>query len=89
MVHLTGDYPEFLPRFQDSYLLAHADFRSALAEGRPFRVDALDALDAQVMVEAAHRSAMTGRASVRIARNGGSLDSYRSSCEAAGLLGDS
>lgn len=86
MVHLTGDFPEFLPRFQESYLIAHEDFRSALAEGRAFRVDALDALDAQVMVEAAHRSAMSGRESVRIDRNVENLDAYRASCEAAGLL---
>ncbi len=88
MVHLTGDYPEFLPRFQEAYLVAHQDFRLALAEDRPFRVDALDALDAQVMVEAAHRSAMSGRESVRIDRNAHNLDAYRSSCEEAGLLDD-
>ena len=86
MAHLTGDYPEFLPRFQEAYLLAHADFRDAVTEGRPFRVDALDALDAQVIVEAAHRSAMSGRASVTVERAADNLGDYRQSCEAAGLL---
>ena len=38
------------------------------------------------MVEAAHRSAMSGRKSVQIARNVDNLDAYRASCEAAGLL---
>ena len=86
MAHLTGDYPEFLPRFEEAYLLAHADFRDAVNEGRPFQVDALDALDAQVIVEAAHRSAMSGRASVMIERAADNLGDYRQSCEAAGLL---
>lgn len=86
MTYLTGDYPEFLPRFQEAYLIAHQDFRDALAEGRSFQVDALDALDAQVMVEAAHRSAMSGRESVRIERSTEDLASYRASCAAAGLL---
>lgn len=88
MAYLSGDYPEFLPRFQEAYLLAHADFRAAIAEGRPFQVTALDALDAQVMVEAAHRSAMNGRASVTIERDASDLVAYRRSCEAAGLLAD-
>lgn len=86
MAYLTGDYPEFLPRFQEAYLLAHADFRAALAEGRDFQVSALDALDAQVIVEAAHRSAMSERTSVRIDRSAEDLSSYRRSCEVAGLL---
>ncbi len=85
MAYLTGDYPEFLPRFQEAYELAHADFRAALSEGRPFRVDGLDALDAQVMVEAAHRSAMSGHASVSVDRSP-DLATYRANCEAAGLL---
>lgn len=86
MTYLTGDFPEFLPRFQESYLIAHQDFRDALAEGRPFRVGAVDALDAQVIVEAAHRSAMDGRNGVTIDRNAEDLSAYRASCEAAGLL---
>jgi predicted dehydrogenase len=87
MTYLTGDdVPEFLPRFNEAYLMAHVDFRDALAEGRPFRVSALDALDAQVIVEAAHRSAMNGREAVRIDRDATDLDSYRQSCVAAGLL---
>ena len=74
MAHLEGTYPEFLPRFREAYLLAHADFRRAVANGDRFRVTALDALDAQVIVEAAHRSAMSGRESVTIERGDGALD---------------
>lgn len=87
MEYLTGDdVAEFLPRFYGSYLIAHEDFRAALADGRDFRVSALDALDAQVIVEAAHRSAMHDRMTITIDRNAEDLESYRASCAAAGLL---
>jgi myo-inositol 2-dehydrogenase / D-chiro-inositol 1-dehydrogenase len=85
MTYLTRPFPEFLPRFQSAYLAGHVDFRSALAEGRSFAVTAVDALDAQVIVEAAHRSAADGRRTVALGRSDDLAD-YRSACTEAGLL---
>ncbi|MEM8924606.1 MAG: Gfo/Idh/MocA family oxidoreductase [Actinomycetota bacterium] len=85
MAQPEGDYPEFLPRFDQAYRLAHEDFREALADKRPFRVTANDALDAQVLVEAAHRSALAGRSRVTVLRPS-DIDAYRATCEASGLL---
>jgi predicted dehydrogenase len=81
----TGSYAEFLPRFEIAYRIAHEDFRAAIAEGRPFAVTPVNALDAQVMVEAAHRSANSGRRSIAVSRSGNAAE-YRSLCTAAGLL---
>jgi predicted dehydrogenase len=78
-------YAEFLPRFEIAYRLAHEDFRAALAEGRDFLVTPIDALDAQVMVEAAHRSAMADRRSITLSRSD-DLAEYRARCVSAGLL---
>jgi myo-inositol 2-dehydrogenase/D-chiro-inositol 1-dehydrogenase len=50
-------YAEFQPRFQKAYARAHAAFREAVSEQRPFAVTQNEVLDAQVFVEAAHRSA--------------------------------
>jgi predicted dehydrogenase len=88
MARREGDCPEFLPRFEEAYRLAHADFRAAITERRPFRVTALDALDAQVIVEAAHRSAIADRRPIMLSRSA-DLASYRRDCEAAGLLSPS
>lgn len=85
MADRGDDRPEFLPRFDQAYRLAHADFRAALAEGRPFGVSTLDALDAQVMVEAAQRSALAGRQSVALQRSEDPAV-YRSYCVDAGLI---
>ena len=78
-------YAEFLPRFEEAYRLGHEDFRAALAEQRPFAVTPLDALDAQVIVEAAHRSAAAGRTSVTL-EHPSDIAAYRAACNAAGLL---
>lgn len=85
MTYLTRPFPEFLPRFQAAYLAGHAAFRAALADRRPFAVSATDALDAQVIVEAAHRSANQDRRSVSVERSA-DLASYRAACVSAGLL---
>ena len=78
-------YAEFLPRFEIAYRLAHEDFRAAIAEDRDFAVTAVNALDAQVMVEAAHRSANSGRRSISLSRSD-DPKAYRALCTAAGLL---
>lgn len=85
MTYLTRPFPEFLPRFQNAYLAGHLEFRAALAEGRPFAVSAVDALDAQVIVEAAHRSAADNRRSVNVNRST-DLANYRVACATAGLF---
>jgi predicted dehydrogenase len=85
MTYLTRPFPEFLPRFQNAYLAGHVDFRAALAAGRPFAVSAVDALDAQVIVEAAHRSAADGRRTITLER-ADDLATYRTACERAGLF---
>jgi myo-inositol 2-dehydrogenase / D-chiro-inositol 1-dehydrogenase len=85
MTYLTRPFPEFLPRFQAAYLAGHTDFRAAIAAGRPFAVSAVDALDAQVIVEAAHRSAADNRRAVRITRSD-DLAAYSASCAKSGLL---
>ena len=78
-------YAEFLPRFEIAYRIAHEDFRSAIAEGRTFAVTPFNALDAQVMVEAAHRSANSGRRSIALSRSDDPT-TYRLLCASAGLL---
>jgi len=85
MTDLTRPYPEFLPRFQQAYLDAHTAFRAAISVRRAFTVSPIDALDAQVIVEAAHRSAADNRRSVTIRRSA-DLGHYRAACAAAGLL---
>ena len=60
MTYLQGDYPEFLPRFDKAYRIAHQQFRDAVEAGEAFRVTQNHVLDAQVFVEAAHRSAQQG-----------------------------
>ncbi len=85
MARPARPYPEFLPRFEEAYRAGHEDFRAALAEGRPFAVTAIDALDAQVIVEAAHRSAMDGRRTVGLSRSD-DVAAYRAACTAGGLL---
>jgi myo-inositol 2-dehydrogenase / D-chiro-inositol 1-dehydrogenase len=85
MTYLSRPFPEFLPRFQNAYLAGHTDFRTAVTEARPFAVTAIDALDAQVIVEAAHRSAANNRRTLTISRST-DLAAYRAACADAGLL---
>jgi predicted dehydrogenase len=81
----TGSYAEFLPRFEIAYRIAHEGFRAAINEGREFAVTPVNALDAQVMVEAAHRSANAGRRAIALSRSDNAAQ-YRAMCTAAGLL---
>jgi len=57
MTRPPAGYPEFQPRFHEAYARAHLQFREAVRAGRPFAVTQNEVLEAQVFVEAAHRSA--------------------------------
>jgi myo-inositol 2-dehydrogenase/D-chiro-inositol 1-dehydrogenase len=85
MTHLTGKYPEFLPRFDIAYRQAHQQFREAVEGGVDFDVTQNEVLDAQVFVEAAHRSAQHGGIHYPLQRYS-DLHQYRASCIANGLL---
>jgi myo-inositol 2-dehydrogenase / D-chiro-inositol 1-dehydrogenase len=85
MTHLKGNYPEFLPRFDIAYRQAHQKFRDAIEGGTAFAVTQNEVLDAQVFVEAAHRSAQRGGVHYSLQRYG-DLHKYRASCMANGLL---
>jgi predicted dehydrogenase len=85
MSYLTGDYPEFLPRFDIAYRNAHQQFREAVETGAPFRVTQNHVLDAQVFVEAAHRAAQQGSKRFSTARFD-DLAAYRAACLENGLM---
>lgn len=85
MTSFTGDYAEFQPRFHRSYQRAHDGFRSAVEEDRGFAVTQNEVLDAQVFVEAAHRSALAGGEAHRFDRSA-DVGEYRRLCAANGLL---
>ena len=85
MTYLTGDYPEFLPRFDAAYRRAHQQFREDIARGAPFGVTQNEVLDAQVFVEAAHRSARHGSRRYQLQRCD-DLQQYKAACVANGLL---
>lgn len=69
MTKLPGHCAEFQPRFQRAFEIAHAQFRTAVRERKDFAVTQLDVLDAQVVVEAAHRSASSGGIEYSVARS--------------------
>ena len=81
MSYLKGDYPEFLPRFEAAYREAHRHFQAAVADGQAFAVTQNDVLDAQVFVEAAHRSAQNGGRPYKMSRYS-DLARYRAACSA-------
>ncbi len=85
MTHLKGEYPEFLPRFDIAYRNAHQQFRNDVEEGKAFAVTQNEVLDAQVIVEAAHRSAQRGGMRFQLERHR-DLQRYRAACIANGLL---
>jgi predicted dehydrogenase len=85
MTYLTGKYPEFLPRFDIAYRQAHQQFRDDIESRTAFAVTQNEVLDAQVFVEAAHRSAQRGGAHYPLQRDG-DLHKYRAACIANGLL---
>ena len=85
MTNPHGSYPEFLPRFDLAYRNAHQQFRDAVTNGNPFAVTQNEVLDAQVFVEAAHRSAQK-HGSVYPLQRSDDLNEYKSACIANGLL---
>ncbi len=85
MSYLEGDYPEFLPRFDMAYRKAHQQFREDIENGRPFAVTQNEVLDAQVFVEAAHRSAMYDGQCYDLERFD-DLQAYKAACVANRLL---
>jgi myo-inositol 2-dehydrogenase/D-chiro-inositol 1-dehydrogenase len=85
MANPKGNYPEFLPRFDNAYRQAHRQFRAEIESGDAFAVTQNEVLDAQVFVEAAHRSAERGGAHYRLQRFA-DLSKYRAACIANGLI---
>jgi len=85
MSYLQGDYPEFLPRFETAYRNAHRRFQEAVTDGQAFAVTQNNVLDAQVFVEAAHRSAQADGQQYAVSRHD-DLAKYRAVCVANGLM---
>jgi predicted dehydrogenase len=85
MSYLQGDYPEFLPRFETAYRNAHRRFQEAVTDGQAFAVTQNNVLDAQVFVEAAHRSAQADGQQYAVSRHD-DLAEYRALCVANGLI---
>lgn len=85
MTYLEGDYPEFLPRFNIAYQHAHQQFRDDIEAHKPFAVTQNEVLDAQVFVEAAHRSAQQNSVPYSIQRLD-DLQAYKAACFSSGLL---
>src|SRR4029453_9634396 len=69
MTELPGHFAEFQPRFQRAYEIAHSQFREAVRGKKDFAVTQIDVLNAQVVVEAAHRSAVKGGIEYAVARS--------------------
>lgn len=85
MPFFTGKYPEFLPRFEVAYKNAHLQFREAIEKRAPFAVTQNQVLDAQVVVEAAHRSAQNKGMRYKTDRFD-NLQQYRNACKLNGLI---
>lgn len=85
MTYLTRPFPEFLPRFDVAYARAHEQFRADIESGASFAVTQNEVLDAQVFVEAAHRSAQSAGARYRLQRCD-DLPDYKAACIANGLI---
>lgn len=85
MTELPSGHAEFQPRFQTAYQNAHTQFRQAVAQRADFIVTQHEVLDAQVIVEAAHRSALQGGIEKPLARCG-DLCGYEKLCREAELL---
>ncbi len=86
MTTFDSDYAEFQPRFHVAYQHAHRGFRDAVEAGRPFAVTQNEVLSAQVLVEAAHLSALDGGSSRRFA-HAEDVAEFRRRCVENGLLG--
>jgi predicted dehydrogenase len=79
MTDLTGQFAEFQPRFQRAYESAHRAFRESVSGKKNFVVTQVDVLNAQVVVEAAHRSAVDGGVEYSVARSE-KLEDYERLC---------
>ena len=80
MTELPGRCAEFQPRFQKAFEIAHSQFRDSVREKKNFAVTQIDVLNAQVVVEAAHRSAVNGGMDYTVARSE-ILDEYERLCQ--------
>jgi myo-inositol 2-dehydrogenase / D-chiro-inositol 1-dehydrogenase len=80
MTELTGAFAEFQPRFQRAYEIAHSQFRDAVRGKKNFAVTQIDVLNAQVVVEAAHRSSVNGGIEYAVARSE-NLNDYEQLCQ--------
>ena len=69
MTERPGLFAEFQPRFQRAYQTAHLQFRDAVRGKQDFAVTQIDVLNAQVVVEAAHRSAVNGGIEYAVGRS--------------------
>ena len=76
---------EFQPRFQRAFESAHSRFRDAARGNGDFAVTQLDVLNAQVMVEAAHRSAVNGGIDYTVSWSE-DLDEYERLCRKHKLI---
>ncbi|MEE8136605.1 MAG: Gfo/Idh/MocA family oxidoreductase [Thermodesulfobacteriota bacterium] len=85
MSYLEGDYPEFLPRFEKAFIQAHKHFAYAVENKEPFRVTQNDVIQAQVFVEAAHRSALDNAKIYQISYSD-DLEEFREMCYGSNLL---
>lgn len=85
MTAISGDRAEFQPRFQIAYQAAHEHFRHAVSSRNDFLVTQTEVLDAQVFVEAAHRSAIDGGKEFAVAR-AENLHEYEELCRKNKLL---
>jgi len=85
MTAFDGDYAEFQPRFHRAYQSAHRAFRKAVEEGTGFAVTQNEVLDAQVLVEAAHRSALADGSTLQMARSDDTSE-FRRLCGRLGLM---
>jgi hypothetical protein len=79
MTVLPGHFAEFQPRFQRAYEFAHSTFRDAVRGKKDFAVTQIDVLNAQVVVEAAHRSAVNGGIDYSVSRSE-KLEDYEQLC---------
>ncbi len=87
MTTFDTDYAEFQPRFHTAYQHAHQGFRQAVVAGLPFAVTQNEVLNAQVLVEAAHLSALDAGRSRPFAHSG-DVGEFRRLCIENGLIED-
>jgi myo-inositol 2-dehydrogenase/D-chiro-inositol 1-dehydrogenase len=86
MTTFDSDYAEFQPRFHTAYQRAHQGFRAAVEAKQPFAVTQNEVLSSQVLVEAAHLSALEG-GSIRQFAHSEDVAEFRHKCVEGGLFG--